>query len=369
MKKKHCSVILLLLSVLLLAELTGCGNKAESTNSASVPSYSSGDTASLPEKEVEEKNEMAEEPESNDTSLEKEPASQEKENATSLWNEFLTSGNYSSYIGDQSTASLEYVITDLNADGVPELLIQSTTDAPFMTTWTFVLNNADTVLANEMYGYGSFRYSPSQNAVIGSPECRPFQGTGWSPFYQLEGTELKYKFQVGEDEGQSYYSDDSGYKNISDDERASYYADAVDFDWIKLSSSDQTDSNNTADTDTRLELSDYLDDFNTFRTKFGGTASDETGDHENWILLDGMQYGNYFDSNSVDSITIIGSEYSIFGIFVDQSLNEADALLSESGWVADDNASGTVNYVKSGMNLTLHYNNSLVTDLSFWRNM
>ena len=237
MKKKHCSVMLLLLSVLLLAGLTGCGNKEESTNSASVPSYSSGDTASLPAKEVEEKNETAGEPESNDTSLEKEPAPQKKEDATSLWNEFLTSGNYSSYIGDQSTASLEYVITDLNADVIPELLIQSTTEAPFMTTWTFVLNNTNIVLANEMYGYGSFRYSPSQNAVIGSPECRPFQGTGWSPFYQLEGTELKYKFQVGED-GQSYYSDDSGYKNISDDERASYYADAVDFDWSKISSSE-----------------------------------------------------------------------------------------------------------------------------------
>lgn len=156
--------------------------------------------------------------------------------AISLWTEFLISENYSDYTKDWDKTSLEYVIADLNADTIPELLIQSSSDRPFFNTWVFTLKNKDIFFVNEMYGYGSFRYSPSNNMIIGTPEWKPFSGTGYSPFYRLEGTQLEYMFGIVQDEGKSYYSDSNGRKEISDDERFAYYSNAVNFEWCQVQS-------------------------------------------------------------------------------------------------------------------------------------
>jgi hypothetical protein len=158
------------------------------------------------------------------------------DDATAIWEDFLIAGDYSTFTAGWSETSLEYTIADLNADAIPELLIQSSVDAPFYSTWLFVLDNTDIVLSSETYGYGSFRYSPSNNAVIGSPEWRPFSGTGYSPFYSLCGTQMEYIFQIGQDEGQSYYSDSTGVKSISDEERSAYYTDVINFEWKQIQS-------------------------------------------------------------------------------------------------------------------------------------
>ncbi len=153
---------------------------------------------------------------------------------TSIWKKFLSSKKYSDFMGSWDKKSLEYVITDLNADKVPELLIQSNADAPFYNTWTFVLDKKKVILADETYGYGSYRYSERYNAVLVSPEFKPFSGTTSLPFYKLKNNRLKYIFQVDQDMGQSFYIDNDGRKNISDDERLSYYDNVTGFDWKRL---------------------------------------------------------------------------------------------------------------------------------------
>lgn len=148
---------------------------------------------------------------------------------------FLTAQGYLEYTEGFEISSLEYAITDLNADDIPELLIQSWEgNTTFCTTWVFVVDGQDMVLAHEAYGYGSFRYSPVFNAVVVSPEFRPFAGTADYPFYVLDGTELKYEFRVGQNDGTSYYADSQGRKDISDDEHSAYFSDLVSFEWSSI---------------------------------------------------------------------------------------------------------------------------------------
>ncbi|MCD8020805.1 MAG: hypothetical protein LUF92_14880 [Clostridiales bacterium] len=163
-----------------------------------------------------------------------------------VWLEFLTSGNYLDYTDDWETSyfgaptgweemSPEYVIVDLNADGVKELLIQATYDSPFYTTWTFALDGSDIVFVGGVYGYGSYRYSSSLNAVLVSPELKPFSGTGYYPFYQLQDVEYIYSFSICQDEGTWYFADADGNRRIiSDNERESYFADVEYFGWKDL---------------------------------------------------------------------------------------------------------------------------------------
>jgi hypothetical protein len=47
---------------------------------------------------------------------------------------------------------------------------------------------------------------------------------------------LEYIFQIGQDEGQSYYSDSTGVKSISDEERSAYYTDVINFEWKQIQS-------------------------------------------------------------------------------------------------------------------------------------
>lgn len=152
--------------------------------------------------------------------------------ATAIWKDFLLFERYSGYTKDWAEASLEYTISDLNADTIPELLMQSLMDTPFTNTWVFVLKSKDIFLANETYGYGSFRYSPNNNLVIGTPMLKPSVETAeYSPFYRLSGTQFEYVFGVGKDEGKILYKDAQGQREISENEGASYFADAIDFEW------------------------------------------------------------------------------------------------------------------------------------------
>lgn len=157
------------------------------------------------------------------------------EKASALMSNFIHSGQYKNCIDEfYLNYNLEYVIQDINADGLPELIMQSDFDKPFYITWLFALDGENVVLVNENYGYGMYRYSPKYKALLISPETRPFLGTGAAPFYILEGTEFKELFVVGEDVGEAFYSDASGTKSITQEERSAYFNDVVNFEFKKL---------------------------------------------------------------------------------------------------------------------------------------
>ena len=153
------------------------------------------------------------------------------------WEDFIATGAFWNHISDSEQYkgnTLEYAIYDLNADGVKELVLQGSWDPPFYFTFLFVMDNGKIVLANEDYGYGSYRYSPKQNMIIGVSETKSFNGTGYCPFYSLAGGEFRYEFTVGQDMGESFYYDGSNMTTISDEERSSYFEDAVWLDFTEV---------------------------------------------------------------------------------------------------------------------------------------
>lgn len=155
-------------------------------------------------------------------------------NADDLLNSFITSKDYLKYTTNEH--ELSYVITDLNADGINELLMQCEEETEFHDMWIFAIQNDSVSLVFEHYGFGSFRYSPSQNAIIVPPEFRPFNGASNYGFYTLDGNEMKFKFSVGESDIDKYFiRTDSGSEEITNQELSSYFTDAVNFEWIKIS--------------------------------------------------------------------------------------------------------------------------------------
>ena len=121
-----------------------------------------------------------------------------------------------------------------------------------------------------------------------------------------------------------------------------------------------------------LELDSLLDDFEAFYDAIGGYYSDETGDHENWVIGDGIQYGNYIDSSSVDELTVDSEEYALFGIYV--GLYWEDAEDQMAGWelidTEGDDSSGYFWYASDNQNLIIIYIvDEGVSSFAFWRDM
>lgn len=154
--------------------------------------------------------------------------------AQAIFDDFISRRDYSQHIEEDAAEELQYTITDLNADGTPELLLQSPDERPFFTTWLFVLVDGEITLAAETYGYGDFRYSPRYNAVIGSPTIKPDATTGYCPFYKLEGAQFELVFSLSNDLGSHYYSDSAGKKEITEDEKLAYFGDVVNFNWEQV---------------------------------------------------------------------------------------------------------------------------------------
>lgn len=168
-----------------------------------------------------------------ETDQEIETTQEEKQpDVGSNWQEFLQSGKYKSYLKEGNTSTLKYAEYDLNQDGSPELLMEADDGASFYYTWLFTMKNNKPSLVYESYGYGEYRYSPEQNAVLVSPETKPFSGTGYNSFYQLKGSKFQLKFTISEDQGEIYYSDEAeNSRSITETERKKYFKDVVTFEW------------------------------------------------------------------------------------------------------------------------------------------
>lgn len=82
----------------------------------------------------------------------------------------------------------------------------------------------------------------------------------------------------------------------------------------------------------KIKIENYLDDYKKLYSVLGGEYSDELGDHDYWILENGIQYGTYIDSTSVDEIIIESEQYSMFGIFVGMDIQKADSELLKENW-------------------------------------
>ena len=246
--------------------------------------------------------------------------------AVKIWIEFLKSGAYEDYTSNGWDASShEYAIVDVNSDKIPELLIQTTTDRPFYNTWLFTLRDKEVVCVFETYGYGSFEYSPTYNAVIVSPEWKPFGGNSYYPFYRLQETTLNFMFAVGQNEGHSFYEDTNGSRDISDEERAAYFANVVRFDWQKI----PTTLVNVSD---KPDLSIYLGtDIYAFGRLFNGSVGEAGTDGTIAYRDNGMYVAQGPGADSIDYIELYAEcEYSIRGIECGMSVENAANIAWQS---------------------------------------
>lgn len=114
------------------------------------------------------------------------------------------------------------------------------------------------------------------------------------------------------------------------------------------------------------ELSDYIDDFDRMYMEVGGNLSNETGDHEKWVLGEGIQYGNYMGSTSVDEVSLFSEQYSLFNIYIGQNSDEAKSQLIESGWELAETAGDYQKYKKGLYNLQCHIEENCISYIAFW---
>lgn len=152
---------------------------------------------------------------------------------------FIKSKEYLNYtklfIEQHPDAAFSYCITDLNADSTNELLLFANDVDQFGNTWLFTIYNDTVTPVFEHYGFGKFKYSPKENAVIIPPKFRPFKGASQYSFYVLNKKEFTQKFSVGEINVDRYlYWDSKSTKDITKDELSTYIADAVNFEWLKI---------------------------------------------------------------------------------------------------------------------------------------
>lgn len=278
------------------------------------------------------------------------------------WRDFLVSGNYVAYTSGYSESYMEYVMTDLNGDTVPELLIQSKKEAPFYCTWTFAMSQNEIVLVDEIYGYSSFRYSPTYNAVIVSPETRPFSGTAYYPFYILNGTQYAFAFAVGEDGGTCFYTDSNGKKTISAEERSAYFTNAVSFDWKSIQSLTSVEGSSKAD------LTQYLGtNINIFVQMIGNMKLQGSGpevEYSNGSITVSAEW----DSNAISFISINGAcDYSVKGIEYGMSFNKAfEIACQSSSYISTDRSDYKRLVMNDGTTLAISGNGTTVTGISLF---
>ena len=133
MKKRTHLICALLLLLLLMGISSGCANGGSTVTTTSTTNQT---------RQPEEATSTAAPQESVQSTAAATPTA-DSDHSREIWEKFLTSGEYKTHLSNfaQSigreieTNELEYAIYDVNADDVPELLIQFTSDTPFYNTW------------------------------------------------------------------------------------------------------------------------------------------------------------------------------------------------------------------------------------------
>ena len=283
-----------------------------------------------------------------------------------IFEEFVYSGAYRQYISsDYAVDELEYTIYDLNNDGIPELLIQSTNNRPWFSTWLFALHGKSVVLISEDSGYGQYRYLASKNLIIGSPEWKPFGGTGYSPFYCWDGKNFSFAFEIVQDMEIWYYCDEESKVEISDDERATYFSDIVWFDWLPIESLLPSQSVQNIKTSTKTDLGQYLntnifDFIEMIGDMYDVGATDGSKEYSNGTIVVSAGY----DSDQIQYISINGEcNFSIKGIEYGMSFSNAAEIATENcSYISRDLPYYKYFMLKDGTNLSIHAEDEVTLD-------
>lgn len=131
--------------------------------------------------------------------------------------------------------------------------------------------------------------------------------------------------------------------------------------------SDAAGEDESADSAGVVDLTAYLDSFDDFRSVVGGAESTEAGAHESWIVGNGIQYGNYAESTSVDEVNIDDGQYELFGISIGFSKEAAVDLLNGQGWIEAGNGTDFVKHENGDMRLSLRIKSGTVSSIAFYR--
>lgn len=118
----------------------------------------------------------------------------------------------------------------------------------------------------------------------------------------------------------------------------------------------------------KIDLTPYINSFDQMVQEIGGVYSDETGDHQNWIIKDNdLQYGNYFGSERVDELTFCTDVYSLFGISVGDNLDSIEEILKNDNWMITSINSSRISSQKDEKNMYIDFENNKIKCITFWR--
>lgn len=220
------------------------------------------------------------------------------------WQDFTDNGKYRDFINEEmyldDDSKFEYAVFDLDKDGVTELLMQIKDVSSFFYTWVFGIENEEAKLIFNTYGYGKYRYSDKHNALLVSPEFRPFEGASSNPFYKLEDGEMVFMYDIG-DNGEGYHIF-YGDHNEKLEDTSEYFGDAEHFEWTEIEEA-------APDVTEESEEYTYLDVIEEYEERFGELYVIE--DESFYNRLAGVVYAELidFDGDGSDELIICFDEY------------------------------------------------------------
>lgn len=166
--------------------------------------------------------------------LEKIELEQEKEENVYL--DYLKNEQYYLDIDEVVNEPSEYLITDINGDGIKELLIVAYDDR-FSQTLLFTYNpdTKQIILVEDLYGYGTLKYN-KQTKEIAYSETSMTSTTWGYVFYKLKNNKLETTGGMYQDVDNYYIKNNtSDYQQTSESEFKKLLKSFGSFDYKKLS--------------------------------------------------------------------------------------------------------------------------------------
>lgn len=118
----------------------------------------------------------------------------------------------------------------------------------------------------------------------------------------------------------------------------------------------------------KINLTPYINSFEQMVQEIGGVYSEETGDHQNWIIKDNdLQYGNYFGSERVDELSFSTDAYSLFGISVGDNRDSIEEILKNDNWMITSINSSKISAQKDEKYVYIDFENNEIKCITFWR--